>query len=155
MGPRLNRDLGALALIEPLECRRLMSVNPAGMVVGLDGGGPALEARARPNLNFVGNYLGTVTVKNAGKVSFHLEIDVFDPSQRFILGSITFIPVTRIPFDGTYKINGPTFTYTASKFANSLTLTGKLVKLGKTLTGKFTLVQFATTYTGKYTINRQ
>jgi len=155
MGSQLPQTRSALA--ESLESRRLMSVQPASPSASPPEANapPALHVRARPNLNFVGNYLGNVNVKGLGTVSFHLELDVFDTSSKFILGSVTFIPAGRTPFDGTYKINGPTFTFTTRKLANSLTLTGKLVKLGSTLTGKFTLVENGTAYSGKYILTRQ
>ena len=158
MGTRLTGGRDALAIVEPLESRWLMSAGGLGAMVARSAAGDGVvpvEVRARPNLNFVGNYLGTVNVKRLGTVSLNLSIDEFDPTQKFILGHISFIPIGRVPFDGTYKLNGPTFTYTTSKLANSLTLSGKLAKLGNTLTGKFTLVLQGTSYSGKYSIARQ
>ena len=158
MALQSHRGVAAVARVEQLESRRLMSGSAIGTVfTGSETANAAahLHVRARPNLNFIGSYSGTVNVKNAGKVSFNLEIDAFDPTQIFILGHISFIPIGRVAFDGTYKLNGPTFTFTTSKLANSLTLTGKLVKLGKTITGKFTLTEQGTTYSGKYTLARK
>ena len=88
-------------------------------------------------------------------MAFSFTITLYDTGSKFILGVISFPPVGRVPFSGTYKTAGGGFSYSQAKPTTSLKLTGKLGAKGNTITGKFTLVAEGGTYTGKYALTRQ
>ena len=149
--------IGMREMVEQLEGRRLLAAHPLAVEMGALGGNATsgLHVRAAAKPGFVGSYLGTAKIPHQAAVAFSFTITLYDTGSKFILGAISFPPVGRVPFSGTYKTAGGGFSYSQAKPTTSLKLTGKLGAKGNTITGKFTLVAEGGTYTGKYALTRQ